>query len=222
MTTTTGTKTDHQLQLEVLEALEWEPSVNEAHIGVSVTNGVVTLSGHVPSFAEKYDAETAAKRVHGVRAVADEIDVRLPGSSERTDPEIALACVTALEKDVFVPKEKIQVTVNQGWVELEGDVEWHYQRSAAERVTRNLVGVRNVGNRILVKPRLTPSELKTKIERAFLRTAELDAQGIEVEANGGNVLLRGSVRTTTDRDEATRVAWSAPGVVTVENRITVR
>jgi osmotically-inducible protein OsmY len=222
MATTMGTKSDTRLQLDVLEALQWEPSVNSAHIGVSAADGVVTLSGHVPSYVEKFGAEEAAKRVHGVRAVADELDVRLPGSSERTDQEIATACANALKEHVLVPAEKVQVTVAKGWVDLEGEVEWHFQRTAAQNAICHLTGVKNVSNRVLVKPRVTASDLKTKIEKAFKRTAELDARTIDVKTSSGNVTLSGTVRSTAERDEASRVAWSAPGVLTVENRILVR
>jgi osmotically-inducible protein OsmY len=188
-------RNDRDLQHDVMDELAWEPSVNAAHIGVSVKDGIVTLTGHVPSYAEKYAAEKAAKRVHGVMAVANELDVKLPGSSQRTDEDIAAACVNALKSNIVVPANKIKVIVNKGWVTLEGEVEWQYQKNAAESAVRNLTGVTGVSNYITVKPRVSPSELRSKIEEAFKRSAEVDAEHISVEVGGGKVTLRGTVRS---------------------------
>lgn len=215
-------KTDSELKRDVEHELQWEPSVNEAHIGVAVENGVVTLTGHVPHYAEKYGAEKAAKRVYGVKAVADELDVKLPpGSSKRTDEDIAQACLKALDLNYSVPNEKIKVVVGNGRVALEGEVEWEYQRVAAMNAVRYLTGVTSVSNNITVKARVSPSDVKNKIEAAFKRSAEIDARRVRVEAHDGTVILHGSVRSWPEREEAQQAAWAAPGVTAVRNELTV-
>ncbi len=217
----TATLTDAQLQRDVMDELKWEPSVDAAHIGVSVKEGIVTLTGHVSSYAEKYAAERAAKRVHGVEAVANELDVKLPGSSRRTDEDIAAAAVGALRSNLDVPADKIKVSVSSGWVTLEGEVEWQYQKMAAESAVRYLPGVLGLSNRITVTPRVSPGELKSKIEGALKRSAEMDARRITVEVEGSKVILRGTVRSWAEKEEAAREAWAAPGVTSVENLIVV-
>ncbi len=217
----TITPTDTGLQRAVLAELVWEPSVNAAHIGVSVKNGVVTLSGHVESYLEKLAAERTAKRVQGVRAVANELEVKLPDSSRRTDQDIAEAAVRALKWNLFVPADQIKVTVSNGWVTLEGEVKWQFQKNAAERTIRHIPGVIGVTNSITVKPRISPLELKNRIADALTRSAEVDAGGVVVEIDGDKVTLRGTVRSWAEREEAERVAWSAPGVAHVVNEIVV-
>src|SRR5437867_12291495 len=214
-------RNDEQIQRDVLAELKWDARVTPNEIGVAVKDGVVTLTGWVNAYSKKWAAEEAAHRVHGVKAVANDIEVRLSSAAERNDADIAAAAVRALEWDAFVPIERLDVTVSKGWVTLKGDVEWQYQKEDAERVVRRLSGVKGVTNLIVVKPRVTPSELKQKIEQALIRTAQTDAQRITVEVEGSKVILKGNVRSWAEREESERAAWSAPGVTSVENRIAV-
>jgi osmotically-inducible protein OsmY len=212
-------KTDAQLKRDVENELNWEPSVNEAHIGVSANTGVVTLSGHVPTYAEKHGAEMAAKRVLGVKAVANELDVRL--ADRRTDEDVARACVDAIESNSTVPVDKVKPVVSAGCVTLEGDVEWQYQKDAAENAIRNLRGVAGIVNNIEIKPRLSSGDIEAQVEAAIRRSAVVDCRLVHVKELNGKVTLTGQVRSWTEALAAVHAASSAPGVKHVENRIAI-
>lgn len=223
MTAATMTRSDEQIQRDVLAELKWDARVQPNEIGVSAKDGVVTLTGWVDSFVKKWAAEQAAHRVRGVKAVANDIEVRLPTAAERTDPDLAAAATRALEWDALVPSQNIHVTVTRGWVTLSGEVEWEYQRRAAERAVRRLSGVRGVTNQISLRPRtrVDLAEARRRIEEALVRTVDTPGERLTVTIEGDKVILTGVVRSWREREEAARVAWSAPGVTQVENRIVV-
>jgi osmotically-inducible protein OsmY len=214
-------KTDSELQRDILDELLWEPSVDAAEIGVSVDNGVVILSGTVKNLTEKWTAERAAQRVEGVRAVTDSLTVKLAGDSHYDDADIALAAAKALEWNALVPRNRIKILVANGSITLEGKVEHHFEKEAAEGAVRHLKGVTSVFNLISLTPRVFAGDVKNKIEKALERAAQVDARKISVEVVNGEVTLRGSVRAWAERAEAERAAWSAPGVSTVQNNISV-
>ncbi len=214
-------RTDLELTNDMSAELKADPQIDEKEIGVSVTSGVVTLSGIVPSYADKFAAERAAERVLGVRALADELKVKLSSRMERSDTDIALAAANALKWDTEVPDDKIKIKVDGGWIKLDGSVEWYYQRAAAERAVRFLTGVKGVSNLIDIKPAVSSGQVQRNIEDAIKRSAELDAKQVVVMAAGGKVTLRGSVRSWAERAEAERAAWSTSGVTEVDDRITV-
>jgi osmotically-inducible protein OsmY len=215
-------KSDAELQRDVMNELTWEPSINAENIGVAAKDGVVTLNGSVDSFAEKWAAERAAKRVAGVKAFAENIEVRLPSYSRRTDADIAHTVANVLEWNVDVPHEQIKIMVQDGWVTLSGEVEWLYEKNAAYDAVRSLTGVRAVTNQIVVKPRMVSSEVKTRIQEAFQRNARLDAQKIKVQTRDGQVVLTGTVRSWAEREEAERAACAAPSVCEVLNELAVK
>jgi osmotically-inducible protein OsmY len=212
---------DKQLRQDVIDELEWEPSIDAADIGVAAEKGVVTLSGHVRSYAEKATAERVTKRVRGVRGIAQEIEVRSPYAKSNPDDEIAKRALDVIGWDTLLPKSGIQVKVEGGWLTLSGTVEWQYQRTAAEENVRKLSGVVGVTNLIAIKPRPQVPDLKKRIEDALKRNAEIEAHGIKIDVNGDKVTLEGKVRAWHERDMLETAVWAAPGVNQVIDRVTI-
>jgi osmotically-inducible protein OsmY len=212
---------DSQLQQAVLAELKWEPSVTAAHIGVTARGGVVALTGHVESYVEKHAAETTAGRVKGVKAVAEEIEVRLPLEKKRGDEEIAAAALGRLSWDVSVPRDAVKIKVEKGWITLTGEVDWHYQTQAAEQDVRGLLGVLGVSNQTTIKSRIDVSTLSDDITHALHRSVFFDPKEVTVSAQGGKVTLTGTVHSWHDRQVAASTAWAAPGATAVENHISI-
>ena len=211
---------DKDLKQHVQNALDWEPSVDASDIGVSVDEAVVTLRGNVPSYGAKVVAERVALRVYGVKAVANDLAVHLANAFELTDTELAQAAVTALRWNTMVPREQVTITAANGWLTLNGTLDWQYQKDAAARAVRDLTGVKGVTNDIILKPRAT-TDVRDKIEAAFKRSAEIDARRVNVTVVGGKVILSGTVHSWAERREAELAAWAAPGVTQVEDRLTI-
>ena len=212
---------DSDIKRDVEDELRWDPDIDATDIGVAVHNGVVTLTGFVRSYAQKTEAESAAKRIAGVVGLANDIEVRLPSIDQRPDPDIARDAVAALKSELPYSSEKLKVVVKNGWLTLEGMAEWNYVRERAQSAVRRIRGVTGVSNSIALQPTVAPYEIRRKIEDAFRRSAELDASRVTVEASGGEVVLRGTVRSWAERQQAERAAWAAPGVTKVDNRITI-
>jgi osmotically-inducible protein OsmY len=212
-------RTDSEIERDVVEELKWSPDMDSTDTAVKVKNGVVTLAGFVKSYVDKTEAEAAAKRVAGVLAVANDLAVRLPATDERPDPEIVREAVASLKRELPISAERIKVVVKNGW--LEGTVEWQYQRNIAESAVGHISGVKSVTNLIELSPRAEPIEIKKRIEESFRRSAEIDANRVTVEANGSEVVLKRSVDSWAEREEAERAAWAAPGVTKVEDRVVV-
>jgi osmotically-inducible protein OsmY len=214
-------RTDNEILQDVVSELKWEPSLQNDDVAVSVRDGIVTLAGFVTSYADKYKAERVAGRVKGVKAVANDLQVRLPSASQRTDPEIARAAVETLKWNILVPDDRITIKVENGWVTLEGDVDWYYQREEAERTVRKLIGIKGVTNLITVHEQPTPHNIKQRIREALQRGAQLDADRITVEVDGHTVTLRGTIRSLAEKRDSERAAQNAPGVTAVKNELVV-
>ncbi|OFY84498.1 MAG: ornithine aminotransferase [Bacteroidetes bacterium RIFCSPLOWO2_12_FULL_35_15] len=214
-------KSDSEIQKNVMEELNWEPLLNASEIGVAVKNGVVTLSGTVNTYSKKLAAEEAAKRVLGVKAVAEDLEVLLAVHGKKTDADIAQAVINALKWHTSIPDEKIKVKVENGWVTLDGEVEWEFQRNSARTAVKNLAGVVGISNNIAIVPTLKISDVKNKITSAFQRSATIDAEKITISSEGSKVILTGKVRSYVEKRDAEKAAWLAPGVNKVENKLEI-
>ncbi len=212
---------DLTLRQEILDELEWEPSVDAAHIGVVVDQGIATLSGHVSSYTEKLAAERAVTRVKGVTAIAENIEIRYPAAKRTADDQIAKRVVDIINWQVSVPSDRIKVKVEKGWVTLSGEVDWHFQKADAEKSMRRLSGVMGIANLITLKPRVEAKDVKKRIEDALKRNAEIEAQNIRVYVQGGKVTLDGKVDSWAERQRVENTVWSAPGVLSVDDRLSV-
>lgn len=214
-------RTDSELRTDVVAELKWDSSIRDEDIATAVKEGVVTLAGIVDTYAQRYAAERAVGRVNGVKAIVNDLTVKLPGAMERSDPDIAHAAVNALRWNIQVPDERIQVKVANGWLRLEGEVDWYFQKEAAERAVRYLTGVKGVSNLIALRVMPIPADIKERIRSTLKRQAEVDADQITVQTSGSKITLKGTVRSVAERRDAERAAWNAPGVTIVENDLMV-
>jgi osmotically-inducible protein OsmY len=214
-------KTDTEIQKNVMDELKWDPILNASEIGVAVKNGIVTLSGTIDSYFKKDEAENAAKRVNGVRAVASDIDVTSPSNSSKTDTEIARVIADTLKYNSAVNEDKIKIKVDNGWVTMEGTVDWEYQKEAVRTAIKNISGVKGMANLIRITPVVTAKDIQQKIAAAFQRHANLDSERILVDVNQNKVTLSGKVRSWIEKNDAENAAWRAPGITSIENRIIV-
>lgn len=212
---------DTQLRQLVIDELEFEPSIDATHIGVAASAGVITLTGYVRSYAEKVAAMKAARRVRGVRAIAQELEVRYPGEMKTADEEIAKRILSVLKWDAMIPDDRVRVTVQKGWVNLSGALDWQYQKKAAEDAVRRLSGVIGVTNALTVKPTLQADDIKKKIEAALTRNAQIEAEGIRIDVLNNRVSLEGVVDSWEDHDIVENAAWSVPGVLAVDDRLVI-
>lgn len=215
-------KSDASLRDDIIDELNWEPSVDSSKIGVAVKDGIVTLSGTVPSFIEKTDAEKAVKRVDGVKAVVQNIDVKLKSTSVRSDEEIAEVALKNLKWNTNVPEENIILKVENGWITLEGEVLWNYQKDAAKSAVRGLIGVKGVNNFIKVESKVQPENLKEKIKKSFVRNASIDAENVKIDVVGNKAILKGTVQSWAEKRQAERAVWSAPGIFQIENKLEIK
>jgi osmotically-inducible protein OsmY len=212
---------DTVLRQDIIDALDFEPSINAANIGVTVSDGVITLTGHVPTFREKIAAENAVRRIKGVKAIAEEIEVRPDGTNMMADDEIAKRAVNSIRWNVSIPADKVQVEVQKGWVTLTGKLEWQYQKTATADAVRSLAGVTGVSNNIQIVSPANSVDIRKRIEDAMKRDAEVEAQSIRVNVRGGKVTLNGKVKTWSERQAAEQAAWSSPGVHAVDDRLAI-
>jgi len=210
-----------ELQQNVMDELLWDPCINAEHIGVTAKDGIVTLTGYVSNYFEKKKCERVAKRVANVKIVVDELDIRLSGSAERTDLEIAESALETLKLNVLIPRDGVQLTVDSGRIVLEGEVDWQYQSNAAEESLHNMVGVKGIINKIRIKPSVRPADVKARIQSALVRNAQIDASHIRVETSGGKATLSGHVRNWSEKEQAEAAAWSAPGITEVVNNVEI-
>ncbi|MEK6480622.1 BON domain-containing protein [Catalinimonas sp. 4WD22] len=214
-------KSDHELQQDVMAELKWRFPISHAEIDVSVNDGIVTLSGFTDSYFKKREAERSAEKIEGVKAIVEKFVVKLPGNSQHTDADIALAVSNALRWNVNVPDDKVKIIVNQAWVSLEGEVDWYYQKVAAEDAVEQLLGVSGVTNSIHVKAKVRPSDISENIKNAFRRHAQLDADRIHIVLDGSKAILKGKVRSLAEKKDAERATWLTPGISQIENQLEI-